>query len=286
MTDADDDQGQPGLRFDADLVGTGRLELGRSAHQLGGGQWRDVARSGADGDVDVRLVAGQIQVLSFDDQRVAFVEFDQTGADEGRINGILDVLQALDVLLEVAHRLDVVHDEADAQRHRQRHVAVGADAGPLAPLQRTQLVPFGQDQRLEVDRWRRTLHVRGAEHPAHGPVGHRHPVVHEDHHLRFLDRVEVGAVHRQEASARRETLQRFDLHHRRVFGVGERVERQHPFGLVDGHRQLGDAPRRSRSRTGAQQSGARRVAAVDQTRQVVQEGRHAAAHVQVRAVDR
>ena len=103
MADSDDDEGQTRLGLDADLVGTRWLHLGRGADQLGGRQRRDVTRPRADGDVDVRLVAGQVQVLALDDQRVALVEFHQTGANERRVHRILDVLQVLDVLLQVSH---------------------------------------------------------------------------------------------------------------------------------------------------------------------------------------
>jgi len=116
-------------------------------------------------------------------------------------------------------------------------------------------------------------------------VGHGESIVHKNDHAGFLDRVEVGAVDGEEAAAGSEAVERFDLHHGGIFGVGERGAREDPLGVVDGHRQLGDAVRGRRPGAGAQEPRARGVAAVDQTRKIVQERRHAAAHVQVRSAD-
>lgn len=116
-------------------------------------------------------------------------------------------------------------------------------------------------------------------------VGNGDAVIHVNSHLRFLDRIEIGAVHRENPAARGEAPQRFDLHDGGVFGVAERILGENAFGVVDRHSQLGDGAWTGRARAGAQKPGAGRVAAVHQTRQFVEEGRDAAAHVQVESSD-
>lgn len=101
-------------------------------------------------------------------------------------------------------------------------------------------------------------------------VGHGDAVIHINGHLRFLDRIEIGAVDRKEPATRGETPQRFDLHDSRIFGVAEGILGQHAFGIVDRHRQLSHRARTRRARTGAQKPRTGCVAAIDQTGQLVQ----------------
>lgn len=116
-------------------------------------------------------------------------------------------------------------------------------------------------------------------------VGQSDAVIHVNGHLRFLDGIEIGAVDREKSATRSETSERLDFHDGRIFGVAERVLGQDALGVVDRHRQLGHRSRARRPRRRAQKSSARRMTAVDQTGQFVEESRNAAAHVQVETGD-
>ena len=130
-----------------------------------------------------------------------------------------------------------------------------------------------------------SFHFLLSFHLTYRHVGHGDSVIHINGHLRFLDWIEIGAVDREEAAARGEAPQRLDLHDGRVFGVTERILGQDAFSVVDRHRQLGDSARAGCARTGAQEPSSGRVTAVHQAGQFVEEGRNAAAHVEVEARD-
>ena len=108
--------------------------------------------------------------------------------------------------------------------------------------------------------------MRSADDTANGGIGLSHAIVHINNHLRFLDRIEIGAVNRKDAATGSEAPQRLNLHNSRVLCVAKG-----PLGE--------DAPRVVNRHT-------RCVAAVNQTGQFIKEGGHAAAHIEVETRDR